>query len=339
MATGDSGTSTDKFDTTQWTTLASDSFDKVKTLINLDSIRKEREWNPPTPDVFQGREDLTMRGWIVPDPMPVTGYALAKATDGAGSTTATTTSTGGTNNASGQQGQPSSYAKNNLGIDEAPGAVKYGFRFHFNPTEYSEMYSNTSGVDPIGFLRMLHQRDLPVMSKQTGATGNVELLLSRVDDIRILRRPDYQDYYTAGTFAPRLPITDEQRDEILSRGTMADLEYLFRVINGKRWKTWWSTYDTADWGIFLPRPVIISVGDYEHSQRFRVLVSSMSINHVVFAPGMVPVITTVSMSLERLFDNMDKGVEWSEGEADTRGVGRPAYQTPEPPPRQKSEAK
>ena len=274
---------------------ASKPFESYAGLVDLPSIRTKTKWNPPLPKVLdnpQRRARNTPRGWLAADPMLITGYELA--TPGSQPSSDVPTQSGG---------------KDTFGFDQRI----YGFRFLFNPTHSSEAYTNTNQIDPLSYMRSMQLQNAPILPQQSGSSMAVELFLSRVDDMRILRRSNWADYYPEA-------ISEEDRTQILKRGTMHDLEFLFRLTNGKRFPTWWSDIETADWGVFFPRPVIVSIGDGPNSIRIRATISSLNITHSVFAPGMIPTVTTISLSLERLVDQMTQGVAWDSDSVDTNAA-------------------
>lgn len=269
-------------------------FQSVKDLVNLEDIRTRTEWNPPVPKDLRapayiydrGRPETYARGWMAPDPMPVVRYEAAA------------------EDAAEQQGE---------GEDNGPtgdfydlDSRKYGFKFHFNPTSFSESYANTEATDPIRTLRMLSMADRPMLSKETGSSFDLDLLLTRQYDMRILRTETWPEHYVG--------LTEKQRGAILTRGTMVDVESIFRLINGKTFPVWWDVLNegSADWGAFLPRPVILSLGDGPNSHRLRGFFSSMQISHTIFAPGMIPILTRVQVKIERLLDSMHRPVDWDD---------------------------
>lgn len=268
-------------------------FQAVKGLVNLDAIRTNTEWPPPLPKALRtpieiydrGKPETYARGWIAPDPMPVMSFQPDA--DAAA--------------------EPS---KDLLEID----ARRYGFRFHFNPTAFTEAYSNTEATDPIRTLRALNMAERPLLAKETGSSFDLDLLLTRQYDMRILRTNNWRDAYVG--------ITDKQREAILTRGTMADIEYIFRMINGKTFPTWWDVLGdgSGDWGMFLPRPVIMSLGDGPTSHRLRGFFSSMSITHTIFAPGMIPILSRVNVKIERLLDSMHRPVDWDDPNSSATAV-------------------
>jgi len=84
---------------------------------------------------------------------------------------------------------------------------------------------------------------------------------------------------------------------------MADLEYLFRAINGggsgdKQWTTLLGK-KTANVGYLQPTLLGIALGPNTHNNLSYVgWVSNISINHTAFTERMIPIRTQVSLSIE-----------------------------------------
>lgn len=176
-----------------------------------------------------------------------------------------------------------------------PRKTKYGFRFHFNPTGLGESYARPMDIDYMAFIQTLSQMKTPPLTVNSGASFGLELLLARWDDMVLLSNKNYKDLYPAGS------ITDAQRDAILARGTMADIEYIFRMCNGDPFDTWHGK--TSNWGTLLNTACIVSVGDSKGARKMRGVLNNASWVHQQFAPGMVPVYTQLSLSFSRLPDN------------------------------------
>jgi murein DD-endopeptidase MepM/ murein hydrolase activator NlpD len=172
---------------------------------------------------------------------------------------------------------------------------RWGFQFHYNPSEIQESFTAPMDIAYADFIRDIAANPLLLMSCNTGATITVKLLLSRAEDMRVLLRDDWQQQY------PLLDRpTEEDRAEILARGTQYDIEYLFRVINLDPVNTW--REETSDWGMLMATPVIMSVGDSEGCRKYRGIVASMSVQHQQYAPGMIPVYSFLSINFLRTTD-------------------------------------
>jgi hypothetical protein len=95
-----------------------------------------------------------------------------------------------------------------------------------------------------------------------------------------------------------------QISEIARLGTMHDLNYLFRAMIARDIKT---TYrgTTSDIGIGFSVPMALNLGN--DNMMYRVKLNSLSFTHILFNPSMIPMITDVSLTLDRIPD----AIEWT----------------------------
>jgi hypothetical protein len=101
-------------------------------------------------------------------------------------------------------------------------------------------------------------------------------------------------------------LTPEQCEGLLRRGTEYDLEYMFRVFNGNPEK---STLlgakvgdlemDTANLGYVTSLPFVLKLND---QQRYKVILSSLTVQHDMFTHEMIPIRTLVDLGVERIPD-------------------------------------
>jgi hypothetical protein len=102
-------------------------------------------------------------------------------------------------------------------------------------------------------------------------------------------------------------MTEQHLNGIYERGTGYDLEFLFRTLLGKPWKTLLRG-STADVGIAFGVPMILDFnsganpGAVQHGQRYLGRVSSISYNHLSFNRRMVPMWTEVNIDFLRYPD-------------------------------------
>lgn len=174
--------------------------------------------------------------------------------------------------------------------------TKYGFRFHFNPEVFAERYARRMDVNWLQYMQTLSKLDTPPTMAHTGATMTINLLLSRRDDVRLCQRDDYANFYSA--------ITAEDAELIRTQGTMYDIEYLMRVINGAPMDTWHGL--SADYGMLMNRVVLISVGNSPGARKIRGIINNMGWTHQQFAPGMIPVYTELTLNISRIPDMYDQ---------------------------------
>ena len=106
---------------------------------------------------------------------------------------------------------------------------------------------------------------------------------------------------TVPTNAPYPNTVDaSELKQIWQRGTMYDIEYLFRATGGYS-SQYKSTLNgtTADKGWLQPIPVELHLGD---GLRYLVRISSLDLQHLIFNDRMVPVLSTVNVTCTRYFD-------------------------------------
>jgi hypothetical protein len=95
----------------------------------------------------------------------------------------------------------------------------------------------------------------------------------------------------------------EERATIWKRGTMYDIEYLFRAMGG-----YYADYEsglngkTADRGWLQPIPMELHLGS---GLRYLIRVSSLDLKHMMFNERMVPTLTTVNVVCTRYYDSPD----------------------------------
>jgi len=189
----------------------------------------------------------------------------------------------------------------------------YGFQFLWNPETFNQSTSVNWGITP-------NQND--PTSLLTGlTTANSTLSLSiRIDrtndfassraafvnkkptnreenDRALLYVSGLSDFYKKGQ-APGSSLDfqnnmEEKIRDLLTRGTEADLEFLYRTINGDGYKSSWGT-TTSNISFLMPTIVRIDLGP----QKFVGMVQSINVNHLAFTRDMVPIRTDVTLSID-----------------------------------------
>lgn len=259
--------------------------DAVTTLIKAEDATKDVVFNPATPNTkrpwvkdmasdeynksFSDKKgQVNATGFLVLDPVYKKAFSTA-------------------------QEQSAATASDGVGWTDRKTA--WGFRFHYNPTTFEETYARTTNIDYISLIRTISASSVPLTTANTGSGLAVEILLDRWHDMRILTQKNWEEYYPAGG------MTKEDRDKILEQGTMWDLEFLFRLANGDPKETWRGS--SSNWGMLLPVGMLGFFGDSKGSRKMRVVMQNISWQHQQFAPGMIPVYTTLSLNFTRLPDN------------------------------------
>jgi hypothetical protein len=209
-----------------------------------------------------------------------------------------------------------------LGTGKAPNKDKYskaadvnrfwGFRFLFNPQYISYSMNANSQVD------WTRPNDNGALLVAPGIGGYITLniLIDRVADMNTMR-----EWYKSskGATLKRGPypvdMDPEQCAGILYRGTEYDLEYLFRVLNGNPQSSTLLGSNpgnslemlTANLGYIAQLPFVFKVQDH---MRYKVILSSLSIEHSMFTKEMIPIRSVVQIQLERIPDVATKGSKY-----------------------------
>lgn len=279
------------------------SFEAVKKLISPENLGKNVEFNPPLPkkEMLGLHKYPNHRGFIVRDPVFELTFR----------------------------------PKNQKQLKKMSKAVMhyetpYGFRFLYNPDSYAEDFTAPTGGNPLAIIEGIAMGVLPsvgAMDSAQSAGVTFSLMLSRYEDMTILKQNNWRDKYPGG-------INEQQREDILNRGTYADLEYLFRLTNGSPQETW--TGQTSDWGMLLPFVSILSLGTSQGSRRVRGFIQNIAYNHEFCLPGMIPVYTEVQISWFRMPDNYWNFAAQQYLKDQRKGKEWPTLDTPVSPPKSAS---
>jgi hypothetical protein len=177
----------------------------------------------------------------------------------------------------------------------------YGFQFLWNPDAISVNVSRNMDITPnsADTLRVV----AGVFPGQE--TVSLTIVLDRTNDFAYAKATGTgsAEYYTAGWPLAAPQDFNTQLATLLEQGTMADLEYLFRAINGsgsgdKQWTTLLGK-KTANVGYLQPTLMGVALGPDTHNNLSYVgWISNLSMNHSAFTETMIPLRTTVTISLE-----------------------------------------
>ena len=177
----------------------------------------------------------------------------------------------------------------------------YGFRFHYNPTSISITYGSLNQMSP-ELLRDEGNAFNPLTPLNVGGIS-FELYLNRIDDLSFIQ-PNGTLFLDGRTFEsdniyPE-KVDSSELKKIYRKGTMYDLEYLFKAMHGGQ-----QDYNsilrgkTSDIGWIARVPVEVHLGD---GLRYLISMNSIGVNHVLFNDRMVPMLTVVTISGSRFFD-------------------------------------
>ena len=202
------------------------------------------------------------------------------------------------------------------------GDYRYGFRFLYNPTTIQFTSPLTGDFSPTAL------NDSAGNAIRPSGTMQMELLLNRIPDVTI----PVTDYEL--TNGPK--IDPQDLAELQKRGTMYDIDYLYRTVNGlwalndpadpadnsasatknrrkdkkegKEGKNkkdepayegeglGWP-YESGDIGMLLPTSVWLSIG---RSMRYYGWIQAISYTHEMFSADMVPMLTRLNLTFQRV---------------------------------------
>lgn len=220
-----------------------------------------------------------------------------------------------------------------LNQDGKGGFEAYGFRFPFNPASLDFQVSSTTNVN-LGYIMSSSNSAMPTgLSTDGGGSISLQIPLSRVEDMQAItmttsRSIEYvggggmlgtvvRQEFTADDIArlygstAQSTVTSEDLAGIATRGTMYDLEFLFRACLGKAWTTMYRGR-TADVGLLFGVPLVLTLnrldgagtGIYDGGMRYRVRLSGINFTHKSFSPTMIPLYTELGLSFDRIPDVM-----------------------------------
>lgn len=196
----------------------------------------------------------------------------------------------------------------------------YGFKFLYNPKEVSMGWSTQGFIDPS---YVPQDEAIPISTQLTASSITFSLVINRIHDMSYLDKsglmskqkkastgtsnnsnPAQRDRDYAANLVPQSPYPDAVNlpdlQEIYQKGTMYDIEYLFKTINGPSavFKNKFGI-QTADRSYMKLAIVELHLGN---SMRYRGRVSDLEVNHTIFNDRMVPLFSTIRVSFARIND-------------------------------------
>jgi len=182
--------------------------------------------------------------------------------------------------------------------------INYAFQFHYNPGSLAMDYGGAPPVD-VSLAASGGENFNSYGSGAGSGTISLNLILNRINDMKYFdpNTGKLKAGLTPAVFAGRPPDSRELAD-IYNRGTMYDMEFLFRTLLGYEYNSFLGrgmSWDkkTADLGWLGGKPVEIHLGK---SLRYLGRVVSVSISHVLFTERMVPTFSEVGIVIQRLPD-------------------------------------
>ena len=173
----------------------------------------------------------------------------------------------------------------------------YGFKFLYNPKEIAMSWGLQDKMDP-EFIASGQDAFNVISAGLISSTVEITLLLNRIGDFSYINENGYNNGVDVSPYPEDVDI--EEVKEIYKKGTMYDLEYLFKTMNGPH-ATFISKLNgkTADRGWMRPTVVELHLGA---GMRYRVRIREMSVTHSIFNSRMVPILSSVNLVLGRFND-------------------------------------
>lgn len=191
---------------------------------------------------------------------------------------------------------------------------KFGFQFLWNPESISQSVDVNMQVTPS--LKDRYRTVSGVFPSMEYV--NLNIMLDRTNDFACIRSErtgsgvpangwkNLLDFYKEGFFPlqdSRESVMIEKIEDLANKGTLHDLEYLFKTVNGSGigedgdWANLLGR-KTADIGFLQPTLLGIQLGpSLQNSLSYVGWINTLNINHVAFNQSMVPIRTQVSMGI------------------------------------------
>lgn len=175
----------------------------------------------------------------------------------------------------------------------------YGFQFLWNPSSISSSVSRNMDITPSSADRLKS-----VVGAFPGQeTVSFNIVIDRINDfacLKALANPGaMSSYYGTGYPGEKEPFSIKIQN-LMKQGTMADLEYLFKAINGgsDQWVTLLGK-PTANIGFLMPTLLGLVLGpSLTNNLSYVGWLTGLTMQHEMFTEEMVPLRTTVSINME-----------------------------------------
>jgi hypothetical protein len=184
---------------------------------------------------------------------------------------------------------------------------RYGFQFLWNPNEintsvsvnmditpsFADQFVNVVGAFPSGeyltfTLRLDRTNDFACIK----STSHIPKASGEITTYDKLAK-EYTGYYSAASafdYGFGDDVVDKIQD-LQKYGTIADLEYLYKAINGPGWTNLATGKNSSDIGFLSPTLLKIDIGPLSYLG----YVNNISINHMAFSKDMIPIRTDVGL--------------------------------------------
>ena len=200
---------------------------------------------------------------------------------------------------------------NNKGAASHPQDNYWGFQFLWNPTDFTNILTRNANVVP---------SSLDAHAALSGlftAMENIQftIVIDRINDFVCIKGKTYTSDYATTPFIDYKTIADKyytsgypgtsqdkiaQLSDLAKKGTMADIEYIYKMINGsgQNGKLWENGLNriTSDLAFLSPTAVALQLGPTADSLSYIGWFESLTIKHSVFTEDMIPIHSEVTAS-------------------------------------------
>jgi len=188
--------------------------------------------------------------------------------------------------------------------------TQWGFQFLWNPTQIGTSVQRNAnlvpqamdafagraplfpGTEALSFVAVINRVNDFACFKALSFTAVTDLANERLDQ-------GVAAYYSKSAGA--VQDTVQLVKDLTAKGTMADIEYIFKMINGDgaNGATWTNALGrkTADINFLAPTPVAVQFGPNADSLSYVGWVESISVSHQMFTEDMIPVHSEVTINM------------------------------------------
>ena len=184
--------------------------------------------------------------------------------------------------------------------------VPYGFRFHYNPQFIDQTIGTLNGISPELLMSGKDQANM-ITTPSASSTISFQLYLNRIEDMNALANyalgPDSKKINDNKDSLIHYPeeVTAADRKLIRDFGTMYDLDFLFKAVNGELggYTSPLRGVPTGDVGWLNGMAVEMHLG---RKLRYLARIINISIKHILFTESMIPTLSVVTISAHRFHD-------------------------------------
>ena len=189
--------------------------------------------------------------------------------------------------------------------------TNWGFQFLWNPQQFSSVLTRNANVVPSALDSHAALSGLFTAMEAIQLT----IVIDRVNDFACFKSSyspwaaspasTFINYYTAGGTAGKLQDIPTLIDDLMKKGTMADIEFIYKMINGSgrvdesgKDLVWVNALnrETADLSFLSPTAIALQLGPNTDSLSYVGWIESLSINHTMFTEDMIPIHSEIAVS-------------------------------------------